>query len=358
MKEFIKIINIKALSFAFAIFLLFVLLCVSIFSGFSGGKADQPLAKKVSINNSNVTAERPDINQFMNTEIELLLKSNMEGFSLEYTEVKNRTYYEIYRKIKGENKFTLIITTQETKYLDETVESGKTYIYKVRAVLKQKEGQLNGKCSNKVKKKFVKFDKNKKMVALTFDDGPGKYTNAILKCMDEYDAHATFFFLGSQVNEYKSAVKKADLIGCEIGTHTFNHANLTSLSKKGIKSQINKTDKRLKAIIGHGATVMRPPYGFVNSTVKKTVEKPIITWNIDTRDWETRSASATYNNVMKEVSDGSIILMHDIHGSTKKAVLKIIPELKKQGYQIVTVSELAEYKNIKLKNGKVYNKIK
>lgn len=361
MREFIKIINYKGLSFAFAVFLLVILLCTSIFAGFSGGKTDQPLAKKVNINNGNNvngSYERPDINQFINSKIELTLESSMEGFSLEYTEVKNRTYYEIYRKLKGENKFTLIITTQETKYLDETVVSGKTYVYKVRAVLKQKEGQLNGKCSNKVKKKFVKFDENKKMVALTFDDGPGKYTNAILKCLDKYDAHATFFVLGSQVNEYKSAVKKADLIGCEIGSHTYDHVNLTTLSKKGIKSQINKTDKRLEAVIGHGATLMRPPYGFADSTVKKTVKKPIITWNVDTRDWETRSASQTYKNVMKEVSDGSIILMHDIHGSTKKAVLKIIPELKKKGYQIVTVSELAEYKNTKLINGKVYSKIK
>ena len=358
MREFIKIINYKRLSSVFAVFLLFILLCISIFSGFSGNEADQPLAKKVSINSSKITNERPDINEFINSKIKLTLKSSKEGFLLEYTEIKNRTYYEIYRKIKGESKYTLIITTSDTKYFDETVISGKTYVYKVRAVLKQKEGQLNGKCSNKVQKKYVRFDKNKKMVALTFDDGPGKYTKAILKCLDKYDAHATFFVLGSQVNDYKSAVKKADLIGCEIGSHTFDHVNLTALSKKGIKSQINKTDKRLKAIIGHGATLMRPPYGYVNSTVKKTVKKPIVTWNVDTRDWETRNVSSTYSNVIKNAKDGSIILMHDIHGSTKKAVLKIIPELKKQGYQIVTVSELAEYKNIQLKNGKVYNKIK
>ena len=195
------------------------------------------------------------------------------------------------------------------------------------------------------------------MVALTFDDGPGKYTKAILKCLDKYDAHATFFVVGSEINKYKSSVKKADLIGCEIGSHTYDHCDLTGLSKKGIKNQIKKTDKRLEAIIGHKATLIRPPYGYVNSYVKQVVKKPIITWNVDTRDWATLSASKTYKAVMEEVSDGDIILMHDIHKSTKNAVLKIIPALKKKGYQIVTVPELAGYKGKKLKSGKVYTEI-
>lgn len=356
MKAVIKKINYKVLSCVFAGFILFVLLCTSIFSGESNNIKNQPLAKKVSINNA--VSEQVDIDKFINAKIKLSLNPKRKGIKLKYTSVKDSSCYEIFRKLEGEKKFTLIGTTQKNKFLDKTVKSGKTYIYKVRAVLKQKEGQINSRCSNKVKKKYVKFNKNKKMVAITFDDGPGPYTKSILKCLDKNDAHATFFTLGNSVNNYKSAVKKADVIGCEIGSHSFDHSNLSVLSDKGIKGQMNKTDKRLKAIIGHGAALMRPPYGAINSSVKENVKKPIITWNIDTRDWETRSASATYKSVMKNVSDGSIILMHDIHAPTKKAALKIIPALKKQGYQLVTVSELAEYKGIKLKNGKVYNKIK
>lgn len=355
MKAVIKNINYKILSCVFAVFLLFILMCVSVFSG-QGSSTTQPLAKKVSINN--VSDDQVDINEFKNTEITLSVNSTSNGIKLKFTSVEGSSCYEIFRKLKGENKFTLISTSEKSKFLDTTANSGKTYVYKVRAVLKQKEGQINSRCSNKVRLKYVKFDKNKKMVALTFDDGPGKYTSSILKCLDENDAHATFFVLGSLVNNYKSAVKKADMIGCEIGSHTFNHVNLTNLTVNGIKGQMNKTDKRLKAIIGHGASLMRPPYGSVNSTVKSSVKKPLVMWSVDTRDWETRSALATYKNVMDNVSDGSIILMHDIHGSTKDAVLKIIPALKKKGYQMVTVSELAQYKGIKLKNGQVYSQIK
>lgn len=355
MKDAIKKVNYKILSCALAGFILFVLFCMLIFSGESNIKS-QPMAKKVSINSS--VSEQIDVEKFKNSKIKLSLNSKIKGMKLKFNSVKDSSCYEIFRKKEGEKKFTLISTTNKNEFLDKTVQSGKTYVYKVRAVLKQKEGQLNTGCSNKAKKKYIKFDKNKKIVALTFDDGPGPYTKSILKCLDKYDAHATFFVLGNSVNNYKSAVKKADVIGCEIGSHSFNHSNLSLLSVKGIKSQMNKTDKRLKAIIGHGATLMRPPYGAINSSVKDNVKKPIITWNIDTRDWETRSASATYKSVMNNVSDGDIILMHDIHAPTKTAALKIIPALKKRGYQIVTVSELAEYKGIKLKNGKVYNSIK
>lgn len=359
MKKFIKEINFKLLSCVFAGFLLFVLLCVSILSILLTSKTEQsPIAKKVSADSVYASSEQEfDINSFLDAEIELTLKPNTSGFKLEYTAVPNSTEYEIYRKIKDEKGFTLIGTTQKNKYIDKTVITGNIYIYKVRAVIKQKEGQLEGEFSNKVKKKYVWFDKNKKMVALTFDDGPGKYTNKILKCLDKYDAHATFFVLGCQVKDFKSAVKKEDLIGCEIGSHTYDHLNLTVLSKKGIKNQVNKTDKLIKSLIGHKATLLRPPYGAVNSTVKKVIKKPIVTWDVDTRDWATKSASKTYDNIIKSVSDGDIILMHDIYSSTKNAVLKIIPALKKKGYQLVTVSELAEYKGIKLKNGEVYREI-
>lgn len=357
MKALFKNINYKLMSCVFAVFLLVILILMSVFSVNKLEK--QPMAKMVSGNAIEEISEKEfDINSFLNAEIELTLKPNTSGFKLVYTAVPNSTEYEIYRKINGEKGFTLIDTTQKNIFTDTTIITGNTYIYKVRAVIKQKEGQLTSGFSNKVKKKFVWFDKNKKMVALTFDDGPGKYTNKILKCLDKYNAHATFFTLGLQVNKYKSSLKKADLIGCEIGSHTFDHTNLTVLSKKEIKSEIKKTDNRIQAIIGHKATLVRPPYGAVNSKVKKVIKKPIVTWNIDTRDWATLSSSKTFANVMNSVGDGDIILMHDIYRSTKDAVLKIIPALKQKGYQIVTVSELAEYKGIKLKNGEVYREIK
>ena len=115
-----------------------------------------------------------------------------------------------------------------------------------------------------------------------------------------------------------------------------------------------KTDEKVKNITGQSTIIMRPPGGAVNSTVKMAVGKPIIQWSIDTLDWKTRSKAQTVKTVMSQVEDGDIILMHDIHKPTMEAALELIPRLKKEGYQLVTVSELAEYCGYTLQNGNAY----
>ena len=102
---------------------------------------------------------------------------------------------------------------------------------------------------------------------------------------------------------------------------------------------------------------MRPPYGAINDTVKANVGMPMILWSIDTLDWKTRNAQSTINNVMTKVKDGDIILMHDIHTETVDAALTLIPKLEEAGYQLVTVSEMAQAKGVTLENGKAYSTI-
>ena len=126
------------------------------------------------------------------------------------------------------------------------------------------------------------------------------------------------------------------------------------MSEEEIKSQISKTDEKIKKATGKKATLMRTPGGSFNSEVKQSIEKPLILWSIDTRDWETRSCEKTVNAVMKDVKDGDIVLMHDIYGSTRDAACILIVKLRQEGYQLVTVSELAKYRGYTLKKGNIY----
>lgn len=203
-------------------------------------------------------------------------------------------------------------------------------------------------------KKKAQVDPDKPMVALTFDDGPGKRTGEILDVLEEYNAHATFFMLGQKVPSFAKVVKKMKKIGCELGSHSYDHTNLAKLDDEGIKKQMSDTNKNLKKATGSFASVMRPPYGSINDTVKANVGSPMILWNIDTLDWKTRNAEKTIETVMDQVEDGDIILLHDIHTETVDAAVKLIPMLEDEGYQLVTVSEMAAAKGVELKDGGKY----
>ena len=187
-----------------------------------------------------------------------------------------------------------------------------------------------------------KIDKNKKMVALTYDDGPSIYTPRILKTLKENNSVATFFVVGNRVPMYSDTVKKAYDMGCEIGNHTYEHKSLPNLSETEVKRQISKTNKEVKKAIGEKPVIMRPTGGATNANVKQWVGMPSIIWSIDTLDWKTRNAQSTKNAVLNHVRDGDIVLMHDLYESTAKASQTIIPALVERGYQLVTVSELAE----------------
>lgn len=203
-----------------------------------------------------------------------------------------------------------------------------------------------------------KLDKTRPMVAITFDDGPGKYTDRVLSILEKYDARATFFVQGKNVAGYKNVLKRADSLGCEIGNHTWNHVNLSLSSTSTIASQISKTNNAVYNAIGKYPALCRPPYGAYNNIVKNSVAMPIIMWSVDTLDWKTRSAQKTIDCVRSKATDGAIILMHDIHSPTADAVEGVVTRLLKQGYQLVTVSELINARQGYAVNGKVYNSVK
>lgn len=205
-------------------------------------------------------------------------------------------------------------------------------------------------------KLFVKVvDKSKKMVAITFDDGPhSTNTQKILEILDKYNARATFFMLGQNVVNNKDIVKDVYNRGNEIGIHTWDHKQLTKLSSEEIATQVEKTSNAIYDITGEKPRIVRPPYGAINDTVKTALNYPLILWNIDSLDWKSRDETKIVPLVMNNVQDGDIILLHDIHATTVPAVEKIVSQLNESGYQMVTVSELLDAKEYDTTKTKVF----
>lgn len=201
--------------------------------------------------------------------------------------------------------------------------------------------------------KETQISPDQPMIALTFDDGPGERTHELLDVLEKYHAHATFFMQGKNVQKYSDQIQRMKDLGCEIGNHSYNHPQLTKESDFG-KSQVSQTNQLLQQACGQSATVLRPPYGAVNASVKAAVGMPLILWNIDTLDWKTRNTQSTIDSVLNTLQDGNIVLMHDIHSPTVDAAIQLIPKLTEMGYQLVTVSEMAEAKGSPLQNGVVY----
>lgn len=201
-----------------------------------------------------------------------------------------------------------------------------------------------------------KYDETKQrpMIALTFDDGPGEYTEELINCLVENNAKATFFMLGQNVEAYPEIAKELSDAGMELGNHSYSHPDLVTIGAEAAAQQVSNTDAALKAATGFEATVMRPPGGSFNDSVKAAINHPLIIWSIDTRDWATKSEDQTYQVVMDNAQDGSVVLMHDIHEWSVKAAIRMIPDLIAKGFKLVTVSELAEAKGKTLQSGNAY----
>ena len=190
------------------------------------------------------------------------------------------------------------------------------------------------------------------MIALTFDDGPGEYTSELLDCLEENNAHATFFMLGQNVELYPDDVKRMLKLGCEIGNHSWDHKNMFELDIDSVVKQFNDADQALIDACGQASTVVRAPYGNANEEIMNAVGKPFFMWSLDSLDWSYKDVDLDYKSIMEDNASvlkyGTIILMHDIHEPSVKAAERIIPELINMGFKLVTVSEMAEAKNVTL----------
>ena len=188
-------------------------------------------------------------------------------------------------------------------------------------------------------------DPAKPMVALTFDDGPhGTYSNQILDALEANHAVATFFEVGRNVTLYPAVVAREAELGCEIGSHSNVHKNLSKLKKSTLLEDLAAADAAFIAAGVPAPTLVRPPYGAVNKTVRTTTGRSLVTWNIDTEDWRTKDPQKIISYVQGlQDLDGAVILMHSIYESSAQAAAVLIPWLQEQGYQLVTVTELLAY---------------
>lgn len=196
-----------------------------------------------------------------------------------------------------------------------------------------------------------------KAVALTFDDGPRRDANTTKKVLDllkKYNAHATFFVVGQNIRGNEGLLKQQIAQGCEIGNHSWNHKNLAKLSMKKVNRQYDKTAGMVKKVTGYDVKLLRPPYGAISKRMRKKLKHPMILWNVDTLDWKSKNPNKILKTVKKNVKDGDIILMHDIHPSTANSLELVLPWLVENGYDILTVSELAKRKGASLNDGKAY----
>ena len=196
-----------------------------------------------------------------------------------------------------------------------------------------------------IKKRNVSLDD--KVVALTFDDGPSKYTDKILNILKKYNACGTFFLIGNKVEFYSDVLKRMLEEGSEIGNHSYDHKLLTRLSKEDFQEEINKTQEAIKKVTGFTPTLFRPTYGGYTNVLKSYTDLKFVLWDVDSRDWQVKSKDKILNNILPNVKSGSIVLMHDNHKYALDALEDILVNLKEQGYKFVTVSELLELKKLR-----------
>lgn len=195
-------------------------------------------------------------------------------------------------------------------------------------------------------------------VALTFDDGPsGALTEELLDGLRERNARATFFLCGYRMEQYPSALSRYLPEGHELGVHSTVHADLTRLSPEELHQDMGETAEKIYEATGQRPRLMRPPGGAYNEAVEQEAreeELSIILWSVDPRDWASRDAGAVLRTMAVETGNGDIILMHDMSESSVQAALRLVDQLQAEGYEFVTVSELASLGGINLNPGEVY----
>ena len=202
----------------------------------------------------------------------------------------------------------------------------------------------------------VRAADNHKYVALTFDDGPsGKYTRQLLDGLLERGVKATFLLCGYRMLEYPDITRRIFEEGHEIGYHGYSHKNMKTMSRRDIASEITDTQALLPE--GCRPVFLRPPGGCCSDGVRQVAEAKllsILNWSVDPRDWATEDKAAIETAVLDKVRDGDIVLLHDMTVSSVQAALDIVDSLLQQDFRLVTVSELAKIRSVRLKPGQSY----
>lgn len=195
-----------------------------------------------------------------------------------------------------------------------------------------------------------------KYVALTFDDGPsGKYTRQLLDGLDQRQVKATFLLCGYRMRDYPELTRRIYQQGHEIGFHGYSHKSMGDMSRRDIGQELLDS----QALLPEGCTpvFLRPPGGCCSDALRQVAQVrqlAILGWSVDPRDWASTDARAVVKAVVSQVTDGDVVLLHDMTASSVQAALDIIDALHARGYTFLTVSQLAAKRNVTLKSGQLY----
>ncbi|MBM7557922.1 polysaccharide deacetylase family protein [Halanaerobacter jeridensis] len=191
---------------------------------------------------------------------------------------------------------------------------------------------------------IYKVDTPEKKVAITLDGMWGaKKTPEILKTLRDHDVNITFFFGGNWLEENPQLVKEIAANGHEVGNHSYTHPHMAQLGTEEIIQELNRTAELIKELTGQKPDLFRPPFGEYNNRLIKTSRQQdyhIVQWSIDSLDWKDVSTEFIVKTVMKNLSPGEIVLMHNNGQNTTEALKKLLPKIKQEGYEIVPLSEL------------------
>ncbi len=199
---------------------------------------------------------------------------------------------------------------------------------------------------------FSEVETAQKIVALTFDDGPyPPYTGEILDILKENHVPATFFVIGKNVEKHPELIQRIVDEGHQLGNHTYNHVDLLKADRRTVADEIDKTNKAVADITGQAPKIVRPPHGFRDPVVMEVMAErglKVVEWSVMSRDWVNPGVEEIVDRTVKNVKNGSVILLHDGDGvaqaasraQTVEATRRIIRELAAQGYKFVTVDEI------------------
>lgn len=196
-------------------------------------------------------------------------------------------------------------------------------------------------------------------VALTFDDGPsGGNTQKLLHMLDERDVRATFFLCGYRIDAFPDLPGQLSGAGHALGVHGYSHTCFDALTPEALADELEATKSRIESLTGQTPTLLRPPCGAWDETVRDkslSAGLSVILWSVDPEDWRCRDSREIARRVCADAANGSVILMHDLYPSSVEAAAQIIDTLHSRGYEFVTVPELAELAGCELKPGDVFS---
>lgn len=187
-----------------------------------------------------------------------------------------------------------------------------------------------------------------KKIALTFDDGPNPYTLEVLDLLKKYNTEATFFCIGKNIEMYPEIVKQIIAEGHLVGNHSYSHSPFFDFyNAKKITEEIQQTDTLLEKFTSKKINFFRPPYGVTTPSIRRALKitgHKVIGWNIRSLDGGTKNQNLIFNRIIKRISPGGIVLLHDTASHSVLVLEQFLQFLQNQNYQVVSVEELLNLK--------------